>query len=93
METGNYAGASHALREIIKYAPEYENAAQLLAIVKQRQAEQRNRLLYSLLGAVLFVCIGSFLQISSDLVLLALAVVGLLVGYGAANVLRSFRRS
>jgi hypothetical protein len=93
MQVGNYTGASHALKEIARHAPDYKDVAELLALVKRRKAEQRNRLLYSLLGAVIFVGIGTFLQISNDFILLALAVVGLFVGYGIANFLRSLRRS
>jgi hypothetical protein len=40
---------------------------------------------------VIFVGIGSFSQIANDLWLFALAFLGLLVGYGTANLLSSLR--
>ncbi|MBI1296359.1 hypothetical protein GC175_15505 [bacterium] len=91
MQVGNYTGAVHALQEIVQHAPDYADAAELLAIAKRRKTDQRNRLFFSLLGAVIFVGIGSFSQIANDLWLFALAFLGLLVGYGTANLLSSLR--
>lgn len=93
MQAGNYTGAIYALREIVKHAPAYQDAALLLKTAKQRKAEQRNLLLLSLSGAVLFVGIGTVTHVSNDLLLLALAIAGLLVGYGVANLIRSLRRT
>lgn len=88
MEAGNYTGAVYALREIVAHKPDYADAARLLKIAQERKAAQRNLLLFSLLGAVAGVGVGTFLQISNDFVLLALAAVGLLVGYCAATLAR-----
>ncbi len=92
MAEGNYTGAVHALEEIVRHAPDYPGAAELLAEARRRKAEHRNLLLWSLLGAVVFAGIGSSLRLGNDLILLALATVGLFVGYGIGNLWRSFRR-
>ncbi len=93
LAAGNYTGAAHALKEIVHHSPGYRDAAQLLATVKRKKSEQRNLLLLSLLGAIVFVGIGTFSGISNDLILLMLAITGLLVGYGSTNLMRSLRRS
>lgn len=89
---GNFTGAAHALQEIVEHNPGFRNAAELLATVKNRKAEQRALLIYSLLGFALFIGVGTLLGIANDLILLALAVVGTAVGYGTANLIRSYRR-
>lgn len=91
--TGNYTGAAYALAEIVKHKPDYRDAAKLLAAVRQRKASQTYRLVISLLGAIAFVGIGSLTGLRNDLLLLALAAVGLLVGYGLANLWSSFRHA
>jgi hypothetical protein len=93
MQAGNYTGAIHALQEIVEHAPDYKDSAALLALAKEKKTQQRNLIIFSLLGAVAFVGIGTLMQIRNDLVLLAFAVVGLFVGYGLANFIRSFRHS
>ena len=37
MGDGNYTGAVHALKEIVKYAPDYRDSAELLAEAKRRK--------------------------------------------------------
>lgn len=93
IQAGNYTGAIHALREITEHAPDYKDSAALLALAKRKKTEQRNLLIFSLLGAMIFVGIGTLAQITNDLVLLAFAVIGLLIGYGFANLIRSFKHS
>jgi len=92
MEKGNYTGATYALKEIVKYAPDYRDAAQLLDEAKRRKAEQRSLLLAAFLGVALFIGVGSRLQVGNDLTFLALAVIGALIGYGAGNFWLSYRR-
>ncbi len=92
MAAGNYTGAAHALKEIVKYAPEYKDAQALLAEVKRRKAEQRNMLLISLLGAVVFVVLASAAGLPNDFWMLGAALIGLTVGFGVANWLYSPRR-
>ena len=92
MSEGNYTGAYHALKEVVKHAPQREEAVALLAVAKQRKSEQTRLLLLSLAGAVLFVGIGSAARLSNDLWLMALGFVGLLVGYGIGNLLNSLQR-
>ncbi|MBI3960774.1 MAG: hypothetical protein HY328_18340 [Chloroflexi bacterium] len=92
MSTGNYTGAYHALKEVVKHAPDRQDAAALLAVAKQRKSEQTRLLLISLAGAILFVGIGSATRLFGDPWLLVLGFVGLLVGYGVGNLLNSLRR-
>lgn len=91
MQIGNYTGAIHALEEIVQHVPTYADAADLLALAKRRKTDQRNRLLFSLLGAAIFIGFGTFTQVGNDLWLFALALLGLLVGYGTANLISSLR--
>ena len=85
MGEGNYTGAAHVLQEIVKYAPTYKDAAQLLADVQQRKREQRNLLLTALLGAALFVGAGTVAQVPNDLIFILLAVIGAVVGFGVGG--------
>ena len=85
MAAGNFTGAYHALKEVVKHAPERADAVALLAEAKRRKSEQTRLLLISLMGAILFVGIGSAANVSGDLWLLALGFVGLLVGDGVGN--------
>ncbi len=93
MREGNFTGAYHALKEVVKHAPERTEAVVLLALAKERKSEQTRLLLVSLAGAILFIGFGSFARLSSDLWLLGLAFIGLVVGYGAGNLLNSLRRA
>ncbi len=92
MEQGSYTGAVHALREIVKHRPDYPGAVELLAEAKQRQGETRTRLIWSMMGLALFVGLGSYWNVPNDLYLLALGVVGVLVGYAVGNLINSYRR-
>lgn len=92
MAAGNYTGAIHALKEVVKHAPDHEAAQELLAVAQRHKAEQRTLLLSALLGAIVFIGIGSVVQLPNDFWMLAVALVGLLVGYGVANVINSFRQ-
>ena len=85
MAEGNYTGAAHLLNEIVKYDPGYENAALLLAKVKQQKRSQRNLLLTAILGASLFIGLGTIFQISNDLIFILLAVIGAVVGFGVGS--------
>jgi hypothetical protein len=91
MQVGNYTGAVHALQEIVRHAPDYEDAAELLTLARARKTQQRNLLLFSLFGAAVFIGIGTFTGVSNDLLLLGLALVGLVVGYGTASVISGWR--
>lgn len=93
MSEGNYTGAYHALKEVVKYRPDHQDALALLAVAKVRKSEQTRLLLISLVGAILFVGIGSVARLTNDLWLLVLGFVGLLVGYGIGNLLNSLRRT
>ncbi len=93
MQQGNYTGAIRALKEIAKYQPDYRDTRQLLAEAKRRKSDHTSLLLFGFGGATLFVGIGTLLQVSNDLILIALALIGLLVGYFAGNFIRSLRRT
>lgn len=92
MTEGNFTGAAHALKEIVKYNPDFRDAAVLLADVKQRKSEQRFLGLMALLGLALFIALGTLIGFGNDLFFLAFAAIGALVGYGAGNLIQSFRR-
>lgn len=92
MSQGNFTGAVHALQEIIQHKPDHGQAVALLAEAKKRRSEQRFLLLFSFAGAVLFVGIGSVSGAANDFWLLLLALLGLLLGYGLANFVNSYRR-
>jgi hypothetical protein len=77
----NFTGAYYALKEVVKHSPNFRDAAALLAQAKQKKSRQSKLVLLGFAGAALFVGIGTFLQISNDLILLALALAGAVVGY------------
>jgi hypothetical protein len=81
MTQGNYTGAAHALQEIVKYAPGYRDAAELLGDVKRRKREQSLLVLISFAGASLFIGAGTLWQVPNDLWFLGLAIVGALLGF------------
>ena len=93
MAEGNYTGATHALQEIVKYRPDFRDAAQLLEDAKRRKSSQTLLLICAFVGAALGVAVGSFSGAPNDLILLIYLAVGGLVGYGAGNLISSFRRS
>lgn len=93
MAEGNYTGAKHALQEIVKYNPGFRDAVQLLEEVKQRKSDQTFLLISAFVGAVLGVAIGSMSGAPNDLVLLIFLAAGALAGYGAGNLISSFRGS
>ena len=88
MASGNYTGAVYALKEIVRYRPDYADASRLLAVAREEKRKQRNRIVISLVGAIVAIGIGSMIGVRNDLWLFAMAFVGLLVGYGAANLIR-----
>lgn len=91
MAEGNYTGAKHALEEIVKYKPDFRDAQELLKQVRRQKSDQTFLILMSMLGAVIGIAIGSLGRLGNDLVLLLLAGVGALLGYGVGNYIRSFR--
>lgn len=91
MGQGNYTGAVHALKEIVKHKPDYRDAAQLLVEAKERKSEQTFLLLMAVVGASTAVAVGGMLGVPNDLVFLILVVFGALVGYGIGNLIRSFQ--
>lgn len=93
MAQGNFTGAAHALKEIVKYKPDFRDAADLLVEARKRKAEQRNLILLSLLGLSGGIFVGSQMNVANDLLLFVYAAAGALVGYAVGNLIYSFRRS
>ncbi|MBO9391531.1 hypothetical protein [Caldilinea sp.] len=91
MSQGNYTGAIHALKEIVKYKPDYRDAAQLLAEAKERKSEQTFLLLMAVLGASVAVAIGGAMDVPNDFIFLIIVIIGALIGYAVGNLIRSFR--
>jgi hypothetical protein len=91
MSQGNYTGAVHALKEIVKHRPDFRDAAQLLDEAMERKSEQTFLLLMAVAGASVAVAIGGMIGVSNDLIFLIVVVIGALVGYGLGNLIRSFR--
>lgn len=92
MAEGNYTGAKHALQEIVKHRPDFRDAAALLEDVKRRKSDQTFLLICAFIGAALGVAVGSSLGAPNDLVLLLYLGAGGLVGYGAGNLVSSYRQ-
>lgn len=93
MQQGNYTVAVHALKEVVKYAPDYRDAAELLAVAQQRKAMHSRLLWFAIAGATILIGVGTLLQIRNDLILLLLALVGAVLGYLAGNFYRSRRQA
>jgi hypothetical protein len=91
MAEGNYTGAKHALEEIVKYKPDFRDAQQLLEQVKRKKSDQTFLIVMAFIGAAVGIAIGSLGRLGNDLVLLLLAGIGALFGYGIGNYIRSFR--
>ncbi len=91
MNQGNYTGAAHALKEILKYKPGFRDAEELYQEVKARKSEQTFLLMMAFAGAAVFVAIGGIVGVPNDLVFLVVVVIGALVGYGVGNLISSFR--
>jgi hypothetical protein len=92
MQQGNYTGAVHALKEIVKYKPDFLDAADLLSKAKRHKAEQSQLLWFAFAGAAVFVLIGTIMQVGNDLLFLGLIAAGGLFGFFMGNLVRSFRR-
>lgn len=92
MAQGNYTGAIHALKEIIKFAPQHSDAALLLKQAKARKREQSLLLWCSFGAAALFVGIGTLVNVPNDLWFLLLALVGAALGFMIANLFVTAQR-
>jgi hypothetical protein len=90
MAQGNFTGATHALQEVLKHAPDYRDAATLLIEAKRQKSTQSVLLVTAFVGAALFIAIGTILKVSNDFLLLLLAVVGAIAGFGVGNFIQSF---
>jgi hypothetical protein len=90
---GNYTGAVHALKEIVKYKPDYKDAQQLLRQAKERKSEQAFLVWMGLGGMAVFILIGTVVGVPNDLYFLVLAGIGLVAGYIAGTLIRKVRTS
>lgn len=92
MKQGNCTGAVHAFGEIVKYAPDYRDAADLLAEARRRKAEQRFLIISAFAGAIVMIGVGTLLQLRNDLLLLVFALAGTVLGYMFGNFVNSRQR-
>jgi hypothetical protein len=92
MGQGNFTGAVHALQEIVKHKPDFRDAAARLAEAKARKAQQNQLLWFAFGGAAIFVLIGTIIQVGNDLIFLAFAIAGGLLGFMIGNLVQSLRR-
>ena len=92
MAQGNFTGAYHALKDVVKHAPDFRDAAALLEDATKRKKEQRSLLIFATLGATLAVFAGTLLQLSNDIWFILLVLVGGIVGYALGNLVNSFRQ-
>ena len=92
MQQGNYTGAIHALKEVVKHNPGFRDAGELLADAKRRKSEQSQLLWFAFGGAAIFVFIGTMFQVENDFLFLGLIAAGALVGFLVGNLVRRLRR-
>jgi hypothetical protein len=92
MQQGNFTGAVHALKEIVKYNPGFRDAGTMLVEAKRRKSEQTMLLWFVFGGAALFVFIGTLLQLGNDFFFLGLIAVGALLGFFTGNLVRGLRK-
>lgn len=88
---GNYSGAKHALKEILKHAPNYPGAAELMVKVSKGKQEQNMMLAFVFGFAVIAVAIGTIWQVPNDLWFIGLIVAGAIVGFLVGNAIALFR--
>lgn len=93
MQQGNFTGAIHALKEIVKHNPGFRDASAVLAEAKRRKAEQGRMLWFVFGGAALFVFAGTVFQVGNDLLFLALIAAGALLGFLMGNLVQGLRGS
>lgn len=89
---GNFTGAVHVLQEVVKHAPNFRDAAALLANAKQKKAEQRRLIFWVIGGSIFFITLGTLLQLPNDWLFITFAVVGALVGFVVGNFLETRKR-
>jgi hypothetical protein len=92
MQQGNFTGAVHALKEIVKYNPGFRDADELLAEAKRKKAEQSQMIWFVFGGGALFIFIGTVIQVGNDFLFLGLIAVGALLGFFVGNLVQSLRR-
>jgi hypothetical protein len=92
MQQGNFTGAVHALKEVVKHNPGFRDAGTLLAEAQRRKSEQSHLLWFAFGGAMLFVLFGTLLQLGNDFLFLGLIAVGAVLGFFVGNVVRSLRQ-
>ena len=89
---GNFTGAAHLLKEIVKHKPDYRDAAELLVQVKEQKRYQFIRLMAAIAGACAFIGIGTATQVTNDFVFIGLILIGGLIGYIVGNIITNFQQ-
>ncbi len=93
MAAGNFTGAIHALKEILRHAPDYPGAQALMAQAKRRKREQGLLLWGSFAGAIVAIFFGTLWELPNDLWLLVLALAGAGVGFLVGNGISAYSRA
>lgn len=91
MAAGNYTGAIHALKEILKYNPDYAGAAELMAKARAGKREITVLLWFSFGGAIVAVFLGTLWGMPNDIWFLGAALAGAVVGFLIGNALTARR--
>src|SRR5688500_3754564 len=92
MQQGNFTGAVHALKEVVKHNPGFRDADAILAEAKERKAEQNQLLRVVFVGAALFSFLRTTIDIWNDFFFLGVIAVGALSGFFMENLVRILRR-
>ncbi|HNS01986.1 MAG TPA: hypothetical protein PKM78_06355 [Anaerolineae bacterium] len=82
MAEGRFIGAYHYYQEIERALPGFRDVPELLAKANYARKEQRSLLMGSITGAMALIVLARLLGNDNELIFLAAAVLGLLLGYG-----------
>ncbi|MCS6842704.1 MAG: hypothetical protein NZ528_00030 [Caldilineales bacterium] len=81
MRDGRYSLAYHYLKEIERALPGFRDVPALLAQAKAAKQEQRTLGWGAIVGGIAMIGLARSLGVDNELVLLALAALGLLIGF------------
>ena len=82
MQEGRFTGAYRYYQEIERAMPGFRDVPELLAKANYARKEQRSLLLGSIVGASALIVLARLLGNNNELIFLAAAVLGLLLGFG-----------
>lgn len=87
MQEGRYTAAYRYYLEIERALPSFRDVPQRLAHASYARKEQRSLLLGSLTGAMVLIVLARLLGNDNELIFLAAAVLGLVVGFVVTSIL------